>query len=75
MNEFEYRYIFQQNLFPMVHSTISHSAVSISLDNGLVPNRRQVIIWTNDGPVYWPKFASLGLDLLILRQRGPLHKG
>ena len=26
---------------------------SISLVNGLVPNRRQAIIWTNTGPIHW----------------------
>ena len=32
---------------------------SIGLDNGLVPNRRQAIIWTNDCLVYWRIYASL----------------
>ena len=27
--------------------------VSIDSDNGLVPNRRPAIIWTNGRPVYW----------------------
>ena len=26
---------------------------SIGLDNGLAPNRRQAIIWTNADPVHW----------------------
>ena len=29
-------------------------------DDGLVPTRRQPIIWTNDGLVYRRKYASLG---------------
>ena len=30
-------------------------------DNGLVPNRWQAIIWTNDGPIYCHIYVSLGL--------------
>ena len=33
-------------------------------DNGLVPIRRQAIIWTNYGLVYWRIYASLGLNEL-----------
>ena len=29
-----------------------------------MPNSRQAIIWTNDGLVYWHKYASLGLSEL-----------
>ena len=36
----------------------------IGLDIGLVPNRWQAIIWTNDGLVYWRIYASLGLNEL-----------
>ena len=36
--------------------------VIIGSDNGLVPNRQQAIIWTNDGLVYWGIYASLGLN-------------
>ena len=32
--------------------------------NGLVPNSREAIIWTNDGPIYWHIYASLGLSEL-----------
>ena len=35
-----------------------------SLDNGLAPNRRQAIIWTNDDPVQRRIYASLGLNEL-----------
>ena len=34
----------------------------IGLDNGLAPNRRKAIIWTNNGLVYWRIYASLGLN-------------
>ena len=35
---------------------------SIGPDNGLAPNRRQDIIWTNGGLVYWWIYAPLGLN-------------
>ena len=37
---------------------------SIGSDDGLAPVRRQAIIWTNDGLVYWRVYASLGLNEL-----------
>ena len=37
---------------------------SIGLDNGLVPNRRQAIIWTNADPINWRIHATLGGDEL-----------
>ena len=42
--------------------------VIIGSDNGLAPNRRQAIIWTNDGLVYWRIYASVGLDELSVIQ-------
>ena len=33
-------------------------------DNGLAPNRHQVIIWTNDGVVYWCLYASVNVNEL-----------
>ena len=38
--------------------------ISIGLDNGLLPNRRQAIIWTNDGidHIDAKKYVALGLD-------------
>ena len=36
----------------------------IGLDNGLAPNRRQVIIWTNSDPIQWRIYAALGGDEL-----------
>ena len=38
---------------------------SIGSDNGLAANRRQTIIWNNDGSVYWRMYASLGFNDLI----------
>ena len=37
---------------------------SIGLDNGLAPNRRQAIIWTNADPIIWRIYAALGGDEL-----------
>ena len=37
---------------------------SIGSDDGLAPSRRQAIIWTNDGIVYWRIYTSLGLNEL-----------
>ena len=36
----------------------------MGLDNGLAPNRRQVIIWTNVHPIHWCIYAALGGDEL-----------
>ena len=36
----------------------------IGSDNGLAPSRRQAIIWTNDGRLYYNTFTSVGLGVL-----------
>ena len=36
----------------------------IGLDNGLAPNRRQAIIWTNADMIHWRIYAALGGDEL-----------
>ena len=41
---------------------------SIGLDNGLVPNRRQAIIWTNADLIHWSIYAALGGDALSPKQ-------
>ena len=41
-----------------------HSYTVFGLDNGLAPNRRQAIIWTNAHPIHWRIYA-LGGDELI----------
>ena len=46
--------------FPWVKLTIAHYWFRYCF----VPNRRQAIIWPNDGLVYWRKYVSLGLDKL-----------
>ena len=35
--------------------------------HGLAPTRRQIIIWTNDGIVYWNIYASLGPNVLTFQ--------
>ena len=35
---------------------------NVLINNGLVPTRRQAIIWTNDVLAYWRIYASLGLN-------------
>ena len=37
---------------------------SIGLDNGLAPNKQQVMIWTNADPIHWCIYAALGRDEL-----------
>ena len=39
---------------------------SIGLDNGLVPNRRQAIIWTSADTIHWRMYAALGGDELTI---------
>ena len=34
--------------------------ISIGLDNGLVPNRRQAIIWAHTDPIHWRIYAAPG---------------
>ena len=45
----------------MFQESISQQT-SIGSGNGLAPNRRQAIIWTNDDPVHWRIYAALGED-------------
>ena len=42
------------NAFSWIHTIDS----SIGLDNGLVQNRRQAIIWINNGLGFWRIYAS-----------------
>ena len=34
---------------------------------GVVPNKSQAIIWTNDGLIYWERYASVGFNILTLQ--------
>ena len=40
--------------------------MSIGLDDGLAPNRRQAFIWTNADPIHWRIYAALGGDELTV---------
>ena len=42
---------------------------SIGSDNGLAPNRRQAIIWTDVGMLYGRIYASPGLNELMFGDR------
>ena len=63
-------FIFHWNLLPWAHlyftEICSHGTNwqygSFGSDNGLAPIRRQAIIWTNDGLVYWRIYTSPSLD-------------
>ena len=44
---------------------------SVSLDNGLAPNRWQAIIWTNPVPIHCRIYAALGGDELSSMQYMP----
>ena len=37
---------------------------SIGFDNGMAPNKRQAIVWTNAGSIHWCIYAALGRDEL-----------
>ena len=40
------------------------------IPNGLAPNRRHAIIWTNADPIHWRIYATLGGDELSLQVIG-----
>ena len=61
MNMFEF-----DKDFTEVGSWVSnYQYSSIGLNNGLSPNRRQAIIWTNADPIHWRIYVALGGDELI----------
>ena len=47
-----------ESLHRLILQSSSEHLTSIGSDNGLAPNRRQAIIWTNDNPVYWCIYAA-----------------
>ena len=57
----EFRFRFYWSLFLSVQ-LLYHS---IGSDNGLAPKRRQAIIWTNGGFIWWRIYASVGLNELF----------
>ena len=57
-------------MFWLNFAEICFSLAVIGSDNALAPYRRQAIIWTNDGLVYWCIYASLNLNELRPEQNG-----
>ena len=51
----------KQNFTEICFSLYNWRYVGIGSDNGLMPNRWQAIIWTNDGLVQWGIYALLSL--------------
>ena len=56
---------FLLNLHWSLFLKVQLTATSIGLDNGLAPNRRQTIIWTNTDPILRRIYSALGGDDLI----------
>ena len=59
--------IFGRHINSVLGNPISNMTTSIGSDIVLALNRRQAIIWTNDGFVYWRIHGPLLLDVLELR--------
>ena len=57
INIYEFQLQFYWKLFPSVKLKYT----SNGMDNGLVPNMREAIIWTSDGIAYGRRFPSLNL--------------
>ena len=62
MKSFLFWLKFHRSLFLRVQLTITQHW--FGWDNGLAPNRRQAIIWTNAGLIHWRIYAALGGDEL-----------
>ena len=56
---------FDQNFTKVCSQWSNWQYPSIGLDNGLAPNRRQAIIWTNADLIHWRIYATLGEDELM----------
>ena len=62
-----FRHIFMKETFCVKCTEVCSQGAnlhqpSVGLDNGLAPNRRQAIIWTNADPIYWRIYAALWRD-------------
>ena len=55
---------FDKNFTDVCPQGSNWQSSSIGLDNGMAPNRRQAIIWTNADPINWRIYATLGGDEL-----------
>ena len=59
---------FKQNFTEIYSLGSNWQYGSIGSDNGLAPNRRQAIIWSNVGMVHWRIYVSLSLNELRSRE-------
>ena len=67
MHSSEWKYLNSDSNFTDLCSLWSNWQYgSIGSDNGLAPTRRQAIMWTNDGQVWWRIYASLGPNELYV---------
>ena len=62
-HEWKFLY-FDSNFTEVCSQGVNRQKVSVGSGNGLAPNRRQAIIWTNADPGLWRKYAALGGDML-----------
>ena len=52
-------------IFISRNSVLTNNKPAVGSDNDLGINRQQVIIWSNDGQIYWRAHASLYLEWLM----------
>ena len=57
---------FHSNFIEIWSQDSNWQYASIGSGNGLSPNRRKSITWTNDDPVHWRIYASLWGNELIM---------
>ena len=55
---------FQLNFIEICSLWLNWQCTIIDSDNGLVPNRRQAIVWSSNGGFYWRIYASFVLSEL-----------
>ena len=66
MNE-KFYFLIKISLTFVPKGPIDNEPARIGSNNGLAPNRRQAIVWTNAEPNQWHIHAALGGDELTLR--------
>ena len=58
---FVLKWIYFDSNFTIFSQWFNPHASSISSDNGLAPNRKEAVVWNNDGIIHWRIYAALGL--------------
>ena len=58
-------FVFSWNIAEVCSQGSHWQYLSIDLDTGLAPNRRQAIIWTNADPTRSQIYAALGLCVCV----------